>query len=448
MSTAVHPAATPERAHPRALPARWLAVCAVLIGLGGVAFAVGLMTDPTTTWRAFHVNYLYFGTLAQAGVVLACAFVIVGARWTGPIRRIAEGLGVWTPITLLLFLLSWGLGNEAVYSAWLHHPPESKAAWLEPHFFFWRQLGILAVLTLLSLAFLYHSVRPTLAGVVAGATRGKRLFALCTAGWRGDDAERERSARRCGTLAPIICLSYAAGFTFVCFDQVMSLSPHWFSNLFGAYFAWGGFLSAVACTALIAVTLRRVPDFAGHITAKRMHDLGKMIFAFSIFWMYLFFSQYLVIWYGNLPEETSFFRERLGSQFLQDKSGFGELFTSQTFGSWDLFWERLREPYAKLSLATWCGCWIIPFWVLLGQRPKRNPIILGSVGAIVLIGFWLERNVLIWPSLVPGDTLAFAGWIQFGIAAGFLGAFALVYLAYATLFPSLALQQAPTVSAE
>ncbi len=78
-----------------------------------------------------------------------------------------------------------------------------------------------------------------------------------------------------------------------------------------------------------------------------------MVFAFSIFWMYLFFSQYVVIWYGNLPEETQFFSLRLGSQFIQD--------------SW--FWDasRLNEPYVKLALAAWAGCWIIPFWVLLGN---------------------------------------------------------------------------------
>jgi hypothetical protein len=168
-----------------------------------------------------------------------------------------------------------------------------------------------------------------------------------------------------------------------------------------------------------------------------MHDLGKMIFAFSIFWMYLFFAQYLVIWYGNLPEETAFFRGRLGSQFLVDKSGIGTLFLNQT---WNLkyFAERLREPYAVVTLTVWACCWIVPFWVLLGQRPKRTPAILGTVGAVVMAGFWLERNILIWPSLVPNETFSWLGFVQIGIAAGFLGAFALVFLAFTCVFPSLA----------
>ena len=93
----------------------------------------------------------------------------------------------------------------------------------------------------------------------------------------------------------------------------------------------------------------------------------------------------------------------------------------------------------KLSLAAWLGCWWMPFWVLLGQRPKQTPAILGSVAAVVLLGFWLERNVLVWPSLVPNDGIAWLGLVQIGIALGFLGAFALVFLIFTRVFPSLPL---------
>jgi hypothetical protein len=150
-----------------------------------------------------------------------------------------------------------------------------------------------------------------------------------------------------------------------------------------------------------------------------------MVFAFSIFWMYIFFAQYIVIWYGNLPEETQFIQARLGSQFLQD--------------SWYFALSRLDEPYAKLSLTAWACNWVVPFWVLLGQRPKRTPAILGSVAALIVVGFWLERNALIWPSLIPQDGHAWLGGIQLGIAAGFFGAFALVYLIFTRVFPTLPL---------
>jgi hypothetical protein len=132
-----------------------------------------------------------------------------------------------------------------------------------------------------------------------------------------------------------------------------------------------------------------------------------------------------VIWYGNLPEETQFYTGRLGSQFLQDTWFFAE--------------SRLEEPYVRLSLTAWLGIWVIPFWALLGETPKRTPAILGSVSAILLLGFWLERNVLVWPSFVPDDGMSWIGPIQVGIALGFLGAFALVFLVFSRIFPTLPL---------
>jgi len=407
-----------ERPNPRGLPQPLAAICGLLVAVGVVAFLWGLASDPATAWRSFHVNFVYYAGLAQGGLVLACAFVIVGARWPGPIRRIAEALAAWVPISFVLGVI--GIFGGRYIFPWIEHPVEIKEAWLNPVRFYVTDLAILGVLALVSWRFLRTSVRPALGG--EEAPRGG-LFASWTAGWRGEEAEREASERSLRRLAPIICLLYAFGYSILGFDQVMSIAPMWFSNLFGGYFAWGGFLSAVAATALVAVLLRGAPGLEGQITAPRMHDLGKMVFAFSIFWMYLFWSQYLIIWYGNLPEETSYLGARLGPQFLQ--------------ATWDFAAYRLNAPYAWLTLSVWALCWIIPFWMLLGQRPKRTPAILGGVSALVLVGFWLERNVLVWPSLVPEDGGAWLGLLQVGIAAGFLGGFVLVFLVYTRVFPSL-----------
>jgi hypothetical protein len=152
-----------------------------------------------------------------------------------------------------------------------------------------------------------------------------------------------------------------------------------------------------------------------------------MVFAFSIFWMYLFWSQYLVIYYGNIPEETGFVVSRLGSQFIQDTQH-------------GAFWERIQEPYVRTTLVTWILCWVIPFWVLLGQRPKKTPVILGAVAFGSVVGFWLERYVLITPSLVPpARVLAGApetlGPVELLITAGFAGLFFLCFFLFARVFP-------------
>ena len=408
-----------EVASPRGLPGAAVAICGALAALGVISFAFGLSKDPATAWRAYHVNFLYWAGLAQGGVVIACIFVTVGAHWPGPLRRIAEGLSAFVPVSLVLGAVGF-LGRDHIYP-WIHEPVRAKEAWLNVPRLVITDLGILAVLAILTLMFLYHSVRPTLHGVEGGP---KGLFAAWTKGWRGDAEERETSLRTTKRIAPILLLAFAFGYSIIGFDQVMSLSPMWYSNLFGAYFSWGGFLSAVAATALLAVLNRTRPGLEGEITSGRLHDIGKMVFAFSIFWMYLFWSQYLPIWYGNLPEETFFLEARLGSQFFQS--------------TWDVDWSRLNEPWVKLTLASWIGCWVVPFWVLLGQRPKRTPAILGTVAAVVLAGFWLERNVLVWPSLAPKDPTAWIGPVQAGIAVGFAGLFALVYLVFTRVFPTLA----------
>ena len=414
-------------ANPRNLPTALVLACGVLIAVGVVAFVTGIAHDPGIAWRAFHVNFLYFGTTAMGALCLGCALVIVDARWSGPIRHVAEALASWVPISFVLFLAGNYFGREYIHTNWLHGAPPGKESWLTFGRVYFSDAFVLAVSTVLAIVYLRTSFRPALAGAADRATRAKGMFQSWTANWRGDDAEWKASRARLVVLAPIICLWYAFGHTLVAFDQVMALNPTWFSTIFGWYFLWGGFLNGVCATAFVSVLLRATtPGWHGEVTTSRMHDLGKMIFAFSIFWMYLFFAQYIVIWYGNLPEETQFFQARLGPQFLQD--------------SWKVIdWQLLDLPYVKLCLVAWAGCWVTPFWVLLGQRPKKTPAILGGVALVSLLGFWLERNALVWPSLVPENGAAWAGPIQIGIALGFLGAFVLNFLIFSRVFPTLPL---------
>jgi hypothetical protein len=196
-------------------------------------------------------------------------------------------------------------------------------------------------------------------------------------------------------IAPLVGVLYVFIYSLLAFDLIMSLAPVWRSTLFGWFFFAGCFLSAVTAMALVAANLRgRLGEHNLFTNEIVMHDLGKLVFAFSIFWVYLLFAQYIVIWYGDLPVETFFIVQRVH-----------------------------HMPWRPLSIACLVLIWLIPFIVLMSVRAKKNPVVLGTVASLLLIGIWLERYVLIVPSLSL-DAVPF-GLIQLFISFGFLGAFLL-----------------------
>jgi hypothetical protein len=419
-------------ATPRSLSPTVLLALAGLIAVGAITFIVGAASSQPETaqraYRAFLQNFLLWSALSQGALMLSCGMRLTNGRWAGPIHRLVDAMGAFVPVSLVLYLVLW-TGKGELFE-WMGHPEEvaGKEWWYSEGFMLWRDLFALAWMTALSGWYLWLSVRPMLGPARESATGWKKsAIALWTSGWRGEAVERSLAERRCRKLAAVLALSYAFAYSTLGVDLVMGLAPHWVSTMFPAYYAWGGFLSAVSMVALVTILMRNSPELRGQVTESRRHDLGKMVFAFSIFWMYLFWSQYLVIYYGNIPEETGFVVARLGSQFIQDTQH-------------GAFWERIQEPYVRTTLITWILCWVIPFWVLLGQRPKKVPAILGAVTFGSVVGFWLERYVLVTPSLVPPsrvlagapDTL---GLFEVLITAGFAGLFFLCFFLFARVFP-------------
>ena len=430
-------ASAAERANPGALPQPLFNICLALGAIGVVAFVGGVMKDPQTAWLAFHSNFIFFTMMSAGGLALTAIFTIVGAHWPGPYRRFAESLAAFLPIAFVLGIVGM-FGGQFIFDWQANGAMHGKEAWLNTTRFYATDLGLLGLLALLSVLFLKASARPTLRNLAEnGSGFAKKMAESWTAGWKGDEEERVASRQRTTRLAPLIGLTYGIGFAFFAFDQVMSMEQAWFSNLFGNFVCWGGILSAVAACAISGVLSRNKDGFEGEINESRMHDIGKLMFAFSIFWMYLFWSQYLVIYYGNLPEETYFIRDRLGDQFMIDK-GYSAAAFVKSWQTWDFEWARLQTGYGWVSMVVWACNWLIPFWVLLGQRPKKTPWIAGPVAGTLLFGLWLERNLLIWPSVVKGDMLSWFGPIQIGIALGFAGLFLGVVLYYSRVFPTVA----------
>jgi hypothetical protein len=200
---------------------------------------------------------------------------------------------------------------------------------------------------------------------------------------------------------------YAYVFTLVAFDGIMALQPHWFSNLLGGFFFMGSFLGAHMLLALLMLYGSRHLGVADLVSPKQRHDLGKLCFGFTVFWTYLMWAQFLVIWYGNLPEETGFVFARLWGHWL---------------------------PIGK---AVFLGMFVIPFFGLLGVAPKKTRITLGFFATISLVSLWLERYLLVMPSITPLPGPVFGLDAELGPTLLFAGLFLLSYALFARTFPML-----------
>jgi hypothetical protein len=169
----------------------------------------------------------------------------------------------------------------------------------------------------------------------------------------------------------------------------MSLEPSWSSTIYGVYAFAGAFLSALAATILVVIHLRRTGPLDGIATDEHLHDLGRLLFAFATFWMYIWFSQYMLIWYGNIPEEALYFTRRMQGA-----------------------WTPLVHAVIVLN-------WVIPFLALMPRAAKRSPTVLARVAALVLAGRALDIYVMIAPP-VMGEVPRLGAW-EAGVALGCLG---------------------------
>jgi hypothetical protein len=358
------------------LPAQPLTTIAyALTALGLVAFAIALTQGlAQRAWEAFLVNLLFWLGIAQGGVVASAAFYLTQGRWAGRAHyRLAEA---FSGFLIPGFILFWFLffGRELIFP-WIRHPIPAKTTWLNVPFLFARDGIALAVMTLLSLSFLTVS-------------RGEEARK-----WAASSNNIVMPPPKIRRLAPAVCICFGVVYSLLSFDLVMSLSPLWHSTLFGWWFFAGTFWSAIVTMAFTAVCLRFVLGPGNIFTEGRiMRDLGLMVFAFSVFWFYTLFAQYIVIWYGDIPMETFFIAVRVHYM-----------------------------PWAFMSWMTVTLVWAIPFVVLLGIRPKKTPAILGTVAVLGMVGIWSEIYVLVVPSLSP-RTIPL-GWVEILVTAGFLGAF-------------------------
>ncbi len=383
-------------------------IALVLAGLGLIVFVIGLFVDPDRVWQALLVNWLYFTSISSAGVMFVAVQRITTARWSRPIIRFLEGYAAFLPVAFVL-LLALLVGRHHIFW-WSNHVPEipEKRVWLNPPFFFTRVIVVYAIITLLSVWYIYTSVRLDV-GILpeSGAKWARGLRERMRKGYRDERRELHSTHSLQGKLAVFLGFAFAFGWILLSWDLSMSLDPHFQSTMYGWWFFMGAWVTALASWTLIVMAWRRYLERYDLIQDKHFHDLGKLCFAFTAFWGYLTFGQYLVIWYGNLGEETH--------------------------------WMRLRliEGWRIPTLITVALMFVLPFFGLLSRAAKVFLPTMVFFAASTVLGLWMHRYLEVYPSIygVVGN-IPFGIW-ELGVTAGLLGIWGFCYLSFMDAFPRM-----------
>jgi hypothetical protein len=327
------------------------------VGIAALAagFALGLAQRDGLRYffHAYLVDFAFFLSISLGALFFVALHHVSRAGWSVAVRRLAEiflGNLVLLAVLFLPILLAMVAGNHSLYrwtdprqvaaSELLRH----KAPWLNVWFFAGRAVFYFVAWTLLARFFFRRSLEQD----------------------RSGDPQLTLQMERASGPALLV---FAGTLTFAAFDWLMSLEPTWFSTIFGVYYFSGaavGFLAALVLAALAVQTNGRL---TGTITTEHYHDLGKLLFGFVVWWGYIAFSQYVLIWYGNIPEETVY--------YLKRQTG----------------------PWAIVSLVLLFGHLLIPFLGLLSREVKRRRLLLGFWAVWLLAFHWLDMYWLVMPNL-------------------------------------------------
>lgn len=346
-----------------------LALGGAALGLLGLGAGFLLADSPRSLLAAWLLNVFFVLSLVLGGLVFVLIQHLTRAGWSVVLRRLAEGLAMGAPLAGLLILpLLFGLRHLYPWAdpAVVAQSPllQAKQGYLSVPFFSVRVVGYLAIWVGLAWFLFRRSVRQDADGDPA------HTIALQT--WS----------------APGVAL-FAVTTTFASFDLLMSLEPEWYSTIFGVYVFAGAFVAALASLILVVRGLQATGRLRLAVTPEHTHDLGKLLFGFTIFWAYIAFSQYMLYWYANIPEETVFYRTRMS-------------------GGWE--W---------IGLTLLLGHFALPLVLLISRHPKRRPGLLALAAAWLLLMHWFDLLWLVGPAVHPEGLQVTAAEVALGV--GMLG---------------------------
>jgi len=390
----------------------------VLVIIGTGMFIAGLTTggedSVIRTWQAFLINTVFWAGIAHAGILFSVIWQLTDAKWGRPFKRLSEACAAFLPISFLMFVIVF-FGSKVLYewthTPFLHHGVAVKAGWLNLPFFVSRNIAWLVIIYAVSWWFVKTSIKPdiALARKLLGSDWGGAFADKVLNGYGEHEDEVIRLEKLSRKLAPALAILYAFGASFLAWDFVMTLDQEWFSTLFGVFFIIGNMHAFMGLMLAISVTVRNRFGMHEYITINRLHDLAKMVFAFSLLWAYMGYTQYLVIWYADMPEETPY-----------------------------LVIRSMELPWALMFLLIIIGVFAIPFIGLLPKTLCRVPNYIRVMGIWVAVWQWFAIYLMVVPSLQHyGHYHVYLGMHELLITLGFAGLFFLSYLTFLGKVPIL-----------
>ena len=381
-------------------------------------FILGLLTFLYTisnghadvAWTAFHLNFVFWAGVSHGGVLFACAMRITSSSWGRSLMRICESFAAFMPVVfifLLVFLFVDGdqtlpyLAEE--YKNYDLITSKKYTNWLNFNFVLTRSVLLVGTLHILTYYYLYHSIRQDCEGT--GRFKGFFSFLSSTPA-EGEEVNHDQKLYK---YSIAIAFAYSLSMTFVAFDFMMSLHPHFYSTLFGVYYFMASVLAALGLVVIISSMMTIKFKLESVITQFQYYDAAKLMFGLSVFWLYTFFSQFLPIWYANMPEETGYIATRV-----------------------------FEEPYKSLSWVTLTCVFVIPFVTLIPRATKIVKPILVTIASISFLGLFVEKIVLIYPSIMH-DHFHF-GLESILISFGFLCLFLICITKFLSYFPIFGLK--------
>lgn len=370
----------------------------VMIAIGLVAIISSFATHSHQAWSNLLVNNIYFMVIALGGLFFLAVQYAAEVGWSVGIRRVPEAMAMYLPwgaaMMAIILIGNYFAGHSSGHYLyhWWHQDlfnPESpeydhviagKAGFLNMPFFIVRVAFYFIVWVGFAMYFRKLSVQQD------NAPNGSELHL------------KMRSA------SYKFLVLFAVTSSLMAWDFIMSIDTHWYSTLFGWYTFSSLFVASIAVMAVIIVSLKR-KGLMDHVNEHHLHNVGLFLFAFSVFWTYLWFSQFMLIWYSNIPEEVSYFMIR-------------------------------QDHYRVFWISTFFINFIPPLLLLMTRDAKRRPGLLLVIGALVFTGHWMDFFQMITPGTAGAEW--HLGWMEIGTALGFLGLFRYVvlhHIAKASLVP-------------